>query len=182
MPIVKVKSDALYTYVEIMDYNNDVLIRHQYYQMKKTKDWNNNLYDKYLMWSDSIDYVDDKIVVYNKYGNSYRKHHIERNENNQIIKNGYYDQRGRWFKTMSYDYNSGLLVEMEENNSNTMMFNWLKKFEYNEKNLWEIEYYKNDKLEYIRKLSYNSFGLLELDLKRNESNKKMIILQFTYYK
>ncbi len=67
-------------------------------------------------------------------------------------------------------------------NNNPLMFNWKKEFKYDEVGLTDIQYYKDDHLEYKRKITYNSEGLIELDLKRNESNKKMTILQFKYFK
>ena len=179
---MKVKTDPRYTYVELMEYNDNQLIGHEYYQMNKTSNWNENLYDDKMMWSDSIYYSEDRIKVYNRYKKNYRKHHIKTNENNQIIQNSQYDQSGRWLKTISYSYSENVLIAMEEANSNPLMFNWKKEFIYDEKGLIDVHYNKDDHLEYKRKITYNSKGLIELDLKRNELNKKMTILQFKYFK
>jgi len=180
--IMKVKTDPRYTYVEIFEYNNHQLIGHEYYQMNKTRNWNENLYDKNLMWSDSIHYDEGEINVFNRYGKNYRNHRIKRNENDKIIRNSVYDQSGRWLKTISFSYRENILESMEEVNNNRLMFNWKKEFKYNKNGLSDVYYFKNNRLEYKRKLSYNSEGLIEIDLKRNESNKKMTILQFDYSK
>ncbi len=176
---VQVVHDPLYTYVDLYKYDEGKISKHENYQMKRTQQWNENIYDEKLMWSDSIHYGETYIEVYNRFGTKYKNHKIEKTSGKvTTIKS--YDRRGKWEKTTELNYSGNDLISIDEKYSSNLMYPWRKEFTYNEYGLVEEKYYKEGELEYTRKISYREDGLPELDLKRNEHTGKMSIHKITY--
>ena len=177
----QVRHDPKYTYVDLMEYSDGKMIKHQNYQMKRNLNWNENIYPEKLMWSDSLAYQDNGIEVYNQFGTKYKRSKLIWNEKGNIIEVKSYDRGGKWQKTIHYKHKENLLISIEEENGNKLMYDWKKEFKYNDFGLSEEKYYKNGILEYIRKISYSKNGLPELDLIRNEVTGKMSISEIMFF-
>ena len=176
----KVRTDNRITQVELMEYDDDDLVKHYFYQMGRTSNWNDNLYSKYIIWADSLVKNDFGIGVYNRWDVMYKSYQIDKNEDQNITRFATYSRSKQLQQERNYVYSGSRLIEISEENRNKYMFNWKKIFTYSVNGIEEIKYFKKDELSYLRKIHYLDNGLLELDLKRNESTKKMTIVKFTY--
>jgi hypothetical protein len=178
----KVVIDNWFTQIEMFEYEDERLSRHSFYQMKKRPDWNEHLSNKKLMWSDSIWYEDNYVVHCNRWGVNYKRYYLKKDDDGQIISISEYDRAKKLVQTMNYTYDDYHLVQIEQINTMKYMFDWKQEFSYNSDLVSEEKYYKDNRLEYVRRISYLENGLPELDLKRNERTKKMFIVQFEYSK
>ena len=178
----KVKTDNRITQVELLEYEEDKLVKHFFYQMGRTSKWNENLYNKFIIWADSLVDNDFGIGVYNRWDIMYKSYQLDRDENHNIIRFATYSRTKQLQQEKIFLYSDNRLVEISEENRNKYMFNWKKTFSYENGSINEIKYFKKGELQYVRKLHYKSDGLIELDLKRNEETKKMTIVKFEYKK
>ena len=81
----KVKHDPIYTYVDLFEYENEMLVKHENYQMRKNLNWNENIYPDKLMWSDSTSYSGEFIEVYNQFGTKYQKYKVHYDDLGNIL-------------------------------------------------------------------------------------------------
>ena len=175
-----VRTDNRITQVELMEYEDHELKKHYFYQMGRTSNWNDNLYDKYIIWADSLVKNDFGIGVYNRWNVMYKSYQIDKNSDRKITRFATYSRSKQFQQERLYTYEGKNLVKISEENRNKYMFNWSMTFQYSNYGMEEIKYFKKDELNYVRKIHYKSNGLIELDLKRHELTKKMTIVEFTY--
>lgn len=176
-------TDAQSSTVYLYEYDSSSY-RASAYLIPVEKSWNENLNDDYLLWSDSIHIADNKHIYYNRFNSPY-KYVVHRSQNQgQNMEISEYLKSGKINRSHLYSYApNGLLLSIEERNYSEFQFDWKKEFTYRiEDNLEEEHYYKNGKIEHIRRISYRDDGLPEFDIMRNEETTRMTIVQFTYLK
>ena len=170
------------TSVKHREFSDSRLLSISNYQFKNTKDWHDNLSPKTMIWQENLTYSDSKISVSNQYAVIQKEIILEKDSNEKIVSNSTYNSSGKVSSHHYYKYNgAGLMTSAEEKNFNKYLFDWKKTFEYDDQNrLIRVDYFKEGKLLWFRKITYAKNGLPELDITRNEEIGKLEIRQFKY--
>lgn len=177
----KVKHDPKYTYVELYKYSEGKVDKIENYQMSKTDNWYELLYPDKLMWSDSMSFEYQELKVFNQFGTLYKRFRFETNEDGRFTEIKMYNRQGKWQSSTELSYVLGKLTDINVKYNGDLMFDSRKELMYGQFGLTEEKYYKDNSLEFIRKISYNAVGLPELDITRNEKSKKMTIKKIEWY-
>lgn len=174
------RTDLAYTTVLLTSYIEGRLSRQQYYQLRSTGDWNEKLTDENMIWSDSASWKGDRAGIYNQYDFLYKTIVVTRGPGGEIVSELHYEPDGKLISTFKFTWDGGRLTSAEEVAARPGSFGWRKEFSYGKEGLSEVRYYKSGELQYTRRITYNQYGLPELDLNRNEKTGRMTIARYEY--
>ena len=154
------------------------------YLIPKDLTWNVNLNSTFLLWSDSIRNEQNRVTYYNRYKKPYKYYVEEPSDNRAILKISEYFQGGKINSIQTLKIKDDKVVtSIEEKNFNKLLFNWKREYFYDDNYLLlQEQYFKKGMLASLRKISYGSDGLPEVDITRDEATTRMTIVQYTYEK
>lgn len=145
--------------------------------------WNEHLSPEYRLWQDSLaPGTNGRFTSYNEFGKAYKYLIERRDEHSQLTGIDEYQYGGKLVCAYYYQRDAEQrLTHIEARPNNKYLFPWRKEFTYDDHGrLSEVRYFKNDRLETYRRISYGENDLPEIDITRNEVTTKMDIVKYEY--